>query len=369
MRDRYRSQGLNDDELLRGLPKLVQREKEATANLLAHLAELEARQLYAAMGFNSMWGYFLIALGMCRTTAWRKLTAARICDRFPGNFARIASGELQVAAVAELHRHLTAENGVELLAACVGKSFSEVELLLAQRFPKPDLADSIRRLPDPRVTTEVKVEPRVEEAPSRNALIEPVREMPASALAVPIITPPAPQRDRVEPLSPDWFAVRFTADAEFLALLEEVRGLGSHRDTGDLLRVLKAGLVARKRELLKQRFAVGCKPRDAQATTKRSAKTRSALESSVRRRHVPAEVAREVLRRDEGRCSYVSPDGRRCSARRQLQFDHMIPHATKYQRSRWRAVPRAARPRLSRHSGVNGSLTTPTAGVGLPCRR
>lgn len=321
MRDYDRLQGLNDDELVNALPKLALREQEATADLLAHLAELEARQLYAALGFHSMWEYCLVALGMCRTTAWRKLTAARICRRFPGNFAKIASGELQVAAIAELNRYLTDDNGVELLAACIGKSFSEVELLIAQRFPKPDLSDSIRRVPrNSRI--EHAVESRVDELSSPNDSRE-------TDGAVPVLTPspPALRRDRVEPLSPDRFAVRFTADAEFLDLLEEVRGLGSHRGGGDLLHVLKAGLAARKRELLKQRFAVGRTPRKVQAPNPRREHPSSTADRPLRRRHVPAEVSREVFLRDEGQCSYVSSDGRRCSARRQLQLDHRDPHS------------------------------------------
>src|SRR6187402_2874349 len=118
MRERYRLRGLNDDELVNALPKLASREREATADLLAHLAELEERRLFDVMGFHSMWEYCIVALGMCRTTAWRKLTAARICYRFFGNFERIASGKLQVAVVAELNKYLTDDNGVELLAAC-----------------------------------------------------------------------------------------------------------------------------------------------------------------------------------------------------------------------------------------------------------
>lgn len=49
--------------------------------------------------------------------------------------------------MAELRKHLTDANARELLDACVGKSFHDVELLIARRFPKADLADSIRRLP------------------------------------------------------------------------------------------------------------------------------------------------------------------------------------------------------------------------------
>src|SRR6185295_1024812 len=46
-----------------------------------------------------------------------------------------------------------------------------------------------------------------------------------------------------------------------------------------------------------------------------------------RRRRCPAAVARAVFVRDAGQCSYVSPDGRRCSARRWLELDHVDPWA------------------------------------------
>lgn len=348
MRDRYRLLGLHDDELVKALPKLASRERELTADLLAHLAELEARRLYDVMGFHSMWEYCIEALRMCRTTAWRKLTAARICYRFSGNFERIATGELQVAVVAELHKHLTEENGVELLAACIGKSFREVERLLAERFPKPDVCDSVRRLPRkaiPAVQAPNTLRAQASPSPSKTASTE-ARERPISvseAIAEPAFEAPGvaavvPHRQsaRVEPLSLDRFAVRFTADAEFLALLEEVRGLRSHRGSEDLLSVLKLGLQAHRTELLKQRFAVGRTPRKGRASKVASPPkaqipsrdhAEATPEGAAARRHVPAEVAREVFQRDGGQCAYVSPGGRRCSARRQLQIDHIQPHA------------------------------------------
>lgn len=321
MRDRYRLQGLNDDELVVRLPKLAQRDRENTAELLAHMAELDARRLFDAMGFRSMWEYCLVGLGMCRTTAWRRLTAARICRRFPGNFERIASGELQVAAVAELDKYLTDANARELLEACVGKSFNEVELLLAARFPKPDQTDSIRRLPEAKPKARVDAT-SVPPAPPANELLPMSTVEIEPAVRTNVHPLPAPvQRGRVEPLSQDRFAVRFTADTEFLELLSEVRGLSSHRGSEDLLQVLKLGLQAYQRELLKQRFAVGRTPRKS----RRSKRPRET--DSTERRQVPADVAREVFERDGGRCTYVSPSGRRCSSRRQLQFDHITPHA------------------------------------------
>ena len=74
--------------------------------------------------------------------------------------------------------------------------------------------------------------------------------------------PVSPAQQKLEPLSADRFGVRFTADTEFRELLEEVRALASNREpSGDLLSLMKRGLEAYRRELQKERFGVGRKPR------------------------------------------------------------------------------------------------------------
>jgi predicted restriction endonuclease len=42
---------------------------------------------------------------------------------------------------------------------------------------------------------------------------------------------------------------------------------------------------------------------------------------------VPATVRREAHSRDRGQCAFVSANGRRCTARAFLQFDHIKPFA------------------------------------------
>ncbi|GEJ55572.1 HNH endonuclease [Anaeromyxobacter diazotrophicus] len=44
-------------------------------------------------------------------------------------------------------------------------------------------------------------------------------------------------------------------------------------------------------------------------------------------RHVPAAVAREVWKRDGGRCSFRLPDGSVCGSTRRLELDHIQPVA------------------------------------------
>ena len=147
MNDRYRLGRLEDDQLLAALSSLVRRENDSLSGLLAHLAELEARELCLAPGYSSLFAYCTEALGFCKSSAGRRITATRMCRQFPEAFARVAKGELQLSVLCALRRHLTGENASELFAACSGKSYEQVEGLLAARFPKPDVRDLIRRLP------------------------------------------------------------------------------------------------------------------------------------------------------------------------------------------------------------------------------
>jgi len=341
MSDRYRLVALGNDQLVAALAELVRRENEALSDLLAHLAELDERRLYLDLGFSSLFAYCTQALGLCKSSAGRRITAARTCRKYPEAFARVAKGELQLCVLSLLNQHLNPENATELFEASSSKSYEQVELLLAARFPKPDVRDLIRRLP-------AKSEARTASAPDIGSGLDATPLAKSSAAAsmagasdrrqTPCETAPPipamPGRGRIEALSADRFGVHFTADAEFRELLEEVRALASHgQPKGELLPPMKRALQAYRSELRKTRFGVGRKPRRARSTRNSVAKGESpsrnveaGLANAVKRsRHVPANVAREIYRRDDGCCTFVSEDGRRCAARRFLEIDHAKP--------------------------------------------
>jgi 5-methylcytosine-specific restriction endonuclease McrA len=46
-----------------------------------------------------------------------------------------------------------------------------------------------------------------------------------------------------------------------------------------------------------------------------------------RSRHIPPSTRDAVFKRDEGRCTYVGPNGVRCGATHRLQIDHIVPYA------------------------------------------
>src|SRR5450432_4154391 len=328
MRDRYRLGGVGNEELVAALSMLVRRENDALSDLLAHLAELDERRLYLDLGFTSLFAYCTEALGFCKSSAGRRVAVARVCKRYPEAFGRVARGELQLSVLSLLGPHLNAENAAELFEVCSRKSCEQVELLLAAHFPKPEVRDAIRRLPTrseartPDGGCEVAAAPLAKPAdPSNCKQIAREAGEGQHAEAGPI-KPAIPAPRALEPLSVDRFAVRFTADAEFRELLEEVRALASHREPGgDLLSLMKRGLEAYRRELQKERFGVGRKPRRIRI------KRTERAEPARRSRHVPTAVAREVYLRDGGSYTFCSKDGRRCGARRFLELDHVTPWA------------------------------------------
>src|SRR5450432_3272117 len=329
MRERYRLGGVGNEELVAALCGLVGSENDLMSDLLAHLAELDERRLYLDLGFTSLFAYCTEALGFCKSSAGRRIAVARVCKKYPEAFARVARGELQLSVLSLLGPHLNPENAAELFEACAHRSCEQVELLLAARFPRPDVRDAIRRLPTrseartPDGGCAVDAAPLAAPAePSNRSQIGGETSEGQQALEAGPVRRPTPWPRALEPLSADRFAVRFTADAEFRELLEEVRALASHREpTGDLLSLVKRGLETYRRELQKERFGVGRKARRIRIEPTEGA------EPTRRSRHVPAAVAREVYLRDGGCCTFCSADGRRCGARRFLEIDHVTPWA------------------------------------------
>src|SRR6478752_3724907 len=147
MSDQYRLVDLGSAEVLAGLSELVRQGNVLSARVLAHLVELEEGMLHLELGFSSLFSYCVEALGMSEGSAGRRVTAARVCRRFPEAFEQVARGELHLCALCALAPHLKPENSAELFEACRGKTRRQVEVLVAVRFPRPDVREQIRRLP------------------------------------------------------------------------------------------------------------------------------------------------------------------------------------------------------------------------------
>src|SRR6267142_4727844 len=114
---------LSDQDLLARLVTLAGKEREASVELVAHLAALDSRPaLFLAQGYGSLFSYCTQALRFSEDAACNRIEAARVCRRFPAILDLLASGEMSLASVRLLRRHLTPENHQAVLAKAKGRT-------------------------------------------------------------------------------------------------------------------------------------------------------------------------------------------------------------------------------------------------------
>src|SRR5688572_15741630 len=95
----YRLEHL-DNETLRGdLHHQVAEERPHTAVVIAHIAEFDARRLYLAEAYPSMFAYCVGELRFSEDAAYKRIQAGRAARRFPRLFVDVAEGRLHLSAV------------------------------------------------------------------------------------------------------------------------------------------------------------------------------------------------------------------------------------------------------------------------------
>jgi hypothetical protein len=229
----------------------------------------------------------------------------------------LADGRLHLTAVAKLAGHLTPANRDDLLARATHRSKREVEELIAELAPRPEVAPAIRRLPSPRQTVpspagdgrpSFQSSSRPSHAATSPQATPPSLELGPDRVEPMTLTPP-PHPPRVEPLAPTRYKVQFTASAQLREKLERLQALCPGDDVAE---VIEQAVTERLERLEARRFAKVAKPRSSLAGV-------ASVPSS---RYIPAPVRRAVHERDGGRCTFTDSQGRRCSSRQDLEFHH-----------------------------------------------
>src|SRR5882762_6039293 len=138
---------LGNAELTAELKRLARCEREATAALIVHLAEFDARRVFEGAGYSSLFKYCMAVLHLSEDAVYNRIKAARAARDYPVIIEKLESGALSPTTVRLLAPRLTNENHQELLAAASGRGKQAVEELLAHRFPQPDVAARVRKVP------------------------------------------------------------------------------------------------------------------------------------------------------------------------------------------------------------------------------
>src|SRR5438094_807961 len=178
---------LSDHDLLARVAVLAGNEREASVELVAHLAALDARPaLFAAAGHGSLFTYCTEVLRLSEDGTCNRIQAARACRDFPMILDLLASGAMSLTSVRILRPHLTPENHEAVLARASGRSRRQIEALVAELAPRPDVPSSVRKLPG--VTPAAP--PPLSPAPPPAIEVKPTAVMPPES-AAPMSAPAA----------------------------------------------------------------------------------------------------------------------------------------------------------------------------------
>lgn len=246
---------VSDSELFEKVRLLSQDERRITSEILQLLREISRRRLYSKRGHESLFTFLVKELGYDEASAYRRVSAIRVIEAVPEIEKTLEEGKLTVATVAQAQTFFqqekkrstpcSLEKKREILKKLEGKSKREAERILAKENPEIAKPDQTRAIDE-------------------NAT-----------------------------------EIRFTADAELLEMLNQVRAL-------------------KKLDPARQNERKSLSPeKDATQQT-----------SEPRSRFIAARLKREIWKKSQGSCVFVSPlTGIRCGSKHGLQFDHIVPWA------------------------------------------
>jgi hypothetical protein len=306
---------LSDHDLLARVSVLAGNERDASVELVAHLAVLDARPaLFAAAGHGSLFTYCTEVLRLSEDATCNRIQAARACRDFPMILDLLASGTMSLTSVRMLRPHLTPDNHEAVLARASGRSRREIEALIAELAPRPDVPSSVRRLPT--ATSAPTLAPAAPSpAPPAEAatVASPEPAVPASS------PPPLPttRRPIIETTSPERYRVQFTIGKESHDKLRRLQALLRREiPDGDPGAIFDRAVTLLLEKVEKRKLGAAAKPRPGPIRP-----------GTDRRRDVPSHVQRAVSQRDGSQCAFVSKGGRRCTERTFLEFHHIVPYA------------------------------------------
>src|SRR6185369_8026651 len=356
---------LSEQELLDHFENLVARDRRTTAALLVAIAEIDERKLWATHACSSMFSFCMERFHMSEQVTAKRLWAARTARRFPVVLDLVARGELHLSAIHLLATHLTDENHLRVLGRARHKSSREVERLVAELAPRPDVASRVRAMPrrrgagaandGPAVTAPGLADPmsldreqaggasdrcastdrefvgggasdrctstdRESVGRSSNRSDSPDSEVIGAAIA-PRSAQPTTVTKPIVPLSPRRYKIEITVDEETHDKLRSLQDLLGRSATGrDAAAIISRAIDVLLVRTLARKAGCTDRPRSTTSTNAECTDRPAAMPAidtaaskrGRRSRTIPAAVRREVWRRDSGRCRYVDGRGHRC---------------------------------------------------------
>ncbi|BDG01971.1 HNH endonuclease [Anaeromyxobacter oryzae] len=305
------------------LSELLRREHHAMAAFLVALADFDAKRLWAELGYPSLFTYLNRELGLSKSAAFYRKTAAELIQRFPELVEPLEDGKLCLSTVGELAQVLTPENRYEVIPRFLHLSKQEARSVVAElkpveRPPRREVVTTVRvaaaappvRDPEPAAVLELG-------APATACVIAPgsPAELVDAKVATRTVNAPISRTTppTFEPLTADLRRMHLTVTKRFEAKVADAGDALSHSHPGASTEVILEAALDLLLDRAEKRKGLVEKPRREKRPSRPD--------------HIPAEVKRAVWVRDGGCCRWALENGGVCGSRHRLQYDHIQPKA------------------------------------------
>jgi 5-methylcytosine-specific restriction endonuclease McrA len=367
---------ISDSQLIQRLDALVQKEREATLEVIKHIIEFDRRKLYLGIGYSSLYDYCTLHLGLSESAAMRRIQTARSIREFPEIYGLLEKNELNLTSVCMLAKILTEDNKQEVLQEARCKSKRQMEEIVARYKPGKDIEDRVRTIfvktapeaaanmsaPIPGKPGEIGlsfVGLKQEDTSRGNWVKSTTAGEGKKSTADARRNASAEESTQAHAtILQKKYKLEFTVDPECMNKLEETKAILSKKypkgvPLGKLLDEMLDVYLDKhsperkkkrreKREAKKQERNNNKQGKLSHNKMTRKEKNTRTNKTEVRRsrnrgpthskhveynRYIPQAVQDEVFTRDGGRCTYVSPNGTRCNSNWNLHIDHIRPYA------------------------------------------
>jgi hypothetical protein len=299
--------GMSNAELINQLKKLVAQEQDLTLKILPHLVEVERRTIYLEKAYSTLTECCIHELGYGESSAWRRVRAARVIRDVPEVYDLMTCRKLSLSTVLQIAKVIDARNKDSLLPRIVGKSKSEIDAILAEYQIPQTIPDTARlrmvKKPVPAPSALVgAASTRAGERTSGPELGE--ISLRGEGEFDPTVNSSTPE---INVVLEKMFEIRFAADEELMELIRWMKCHLSHRypKGASYLEIFKHAMKYYKK---REDLALQKPPRSSSVHTDS--------------RHIPKAIKQKVWKRDQGRCTFVGSNGKRCNSDYLIQFDH-----------------------------------------------
>jgi 5-methylcytosine-specific restriction endonuclease McrA len=294
--------GISDSELLASIKRLAVEERRIGIEVLHHLREIDARKLFASLGFSSLFVYCTNELGYSEGGAYRRISAMRLLRDVPEYESKLQEGAVSVATLSQVQSFLVQEKRQ------LGKTYSQGEKL--------DLLS--------------KIEGKSTQQTER---------------VLAIISPQLSREEKARIINEEETEIRFTAGRELMRKIERLKNLLGHKPEAQSY----AGLIDELTNIAIKKLdpLEKSNPKNAsEIKSVKKAKVEVQIDQSLppvevvdgqlvsveigkdkkSTRYIPAGIEREVWKRDGGQCTYRNAETNgRCGSRHGLEMEHLRP--------------------------------------------